>query len=310
MYTETAVLFGEIIFQEERMRVKGVALHMPWRGWYIEHDIISKMQHLFISNPDQYSSSFSEFTRILSTFPAQSLSHQFFFQPLYDKNYFPVIFIEFLANPALSSETAQIIFYLWQMATRAGPELQQKFVKKVGEVSQNNNLRPLIRSLTSIVSFNTLKIIELLFAEASANLLIENTIYDIIDVFFEHKKRNVDHWYISVILGLIFNNPDFRGGFLQQLLKTSRLLERICVLLQPEIRRECIEIIPYIREVGKMLPEEVKTPQWRAMEENLLLDVGSASFFEISDELRSRYQKNSKSIQNYKGLKTVLDMTE
>jgi len=182
--------------------------------------------------------------------------------------------------------------------------------KKAGEVSQNNNLRPLIRSSTSIVSFNTLKIIELLFAEASANQLIENTIYDIIDVFFEHKKRNVDHWYISVILGLIFNNPDFRGGFLQQLLKTSRLLERICVLLQPEIRHECIEIIPYIREVGKMLPEEVKTPQWRAMEENLLLDVGTSSFFEISDELRSRYQKNSKSIQNYKGLKTVLDMTE
>jgi len=79
MYTETAVLFGEIIFQEERMRVKGVALHMPWRGWYIEHDVISKMQQLFINDPEQYGSSFFEFTRILSTFPAQSLSHQFFF---------------------------------------------------------------------------------------------------------------------------------------------------------------------------------------------------------------------------------------
>jgi len=112
--------------------------------------------------------------------------------------------------------------------------------------------------------------------------------------FFEHKKRNVDHWYISVILGLIFNNPDFRGGFLHQLLKTSRLLERICTLLQPETRHQCTEILPYIREVGKMLPEEVKTSQWRVMEENLLLEVNNSTFFDISDELRSKYQNNSK----------------
>jgi len=62
-----------------------------------------------------------------------------------------------------------------------------------------------------------------------------------------------------------------------------------------------------------MLPEEVKTPQWKVVEEKILMDIGEEqnTYFQISDELRSKYQKNSKNIQNLRGLKTdMIDLTE
>jgi len=226
------------------------------------------------------------------------------------KNLFPVIFTKMLSHPTTSSEVAQIIFYFWQMAMRAGPEMQQRFVAKVGEISQNGTMRPLIQSSKATVSFNTMKIIELLLAEAAAYELIQNTIFDIIDVFFERKNRNVDHWSITVIMGLIFNNPDFKGPFLQHLFQQSKLLERIIGTFNPQNIHQNEEILPYIKELAKMLPEEVKSPEWRLIEPSILKENGSPESFEISDDLRTRYQKNSKYLKNIRGLKNVLDELE
>jgi len=188
--------------------------------------------------------------------------------------------------------------------------MQYLFVTKVGEISQNGSMRPLIKSSIATISFNTMKIIELLLAEAAAYELIQNTIFDIIDVFFEHKTRNVDHWSITVIMGLIFNNPDFKGPFLQHLFQQSKLLDRITAVFNPEVYRFHLEILPYIKELAKMLPEEVKTEEWRTIEPVILKENGNPESFEISDDLRTRYQKNSKYLKNIRGLKNVLDELE